>query len=102
MNFDQLRRRVERAERLVQGRADDTQVHWHTLRRVWRVRVRPSSSADPTRSHVRTWRGSSWTARMASGPLRRSSRSRPLTPSLRKSGMSSAGAISSIFGSSAT
>lgn len=36
MNFDQLRRRVERAERLVQGRADDTQVHWHTLRRVWR------------------------------------------------------------------
>ncbi|MDG2523759.1 protein sip-5 [Stenotrophomonas sp. HITSZ_GD] len=36
MNFNQLRRRVERAERLVQGRADDTQVHWHTLRRAWR------------------------------------------------------------------
>ncbi len=36
MNFNQLRRRVERAERLVQGRADDTQVHWRTLRRVWR------------------------------------------------------------------
>lgn len=36
MNFEQLRRRVERAERLVQGRADDTQVHWNTLRRVWR------------------------------------------------------------------
>jgi len=36
MNFSQLRRRVERAEHLVQGRADDTQVHWGTLRRVWR------------------------------------------------------------------
>jgi len=36
MNFEQLRRRVERAERLVQGRAEDTQVHWTTLRHTWR------------------------------------------------------------------
>lgn len=35
MNFRQLRHRVERAERLVQGRADDTQVHWTALRRAW-------------------------------------------------------------------
>jgi len=36
MNFRQLRHRVERAERLVQGRADDTQVHWSSLRQAWR------------------------------------------------------------------
>lgn len=36
MNFNQLRHRVARAERLVQGRADDTEVHWGTLQRVWR------------------------------------------------------------------
>jgi len=36
MNFSQLRHRVDRAERLVQGRADDTQVHWASLRRAWR------------------------------------------------------------------
>ncbi|HVJ37570.1 MAG TPA: hypothetical protein VM687_07170 [Stenotrophomonas sp.] len=36
MNFRQLRHRVERAERLVQGRADDTEVHWTSLRRAWR------------------------------------------------------------------
>ena len=36
MNFKQLSHRVERAERLVQGRADDTLVHWQSLRRGWR------------------------------------------------------------------
>jgi len=36
MNYRQLRHRVERAERLVQGRADDTEVHYSTLQRVWR------------------------------------------------------------------
>ncbi|MCW4456579.1 hypothetical protein OK348_17515 [Flavobacterium sp. MXW15] len=36
MNFGTLRRRVERAERLVQGRADDTEREWGTLKRVWR------------------------------------------------------------------
>ena len=35
MNYRQLRRRVERAEWLVQGRADDTEVHWATLKRAW-------------------------------------------------------------------
>ncbi|HEY0334135.1 MAG TPA: protein sip-5 [Stenotrophomonas sp.] len=36
MNFNQLRHRVDRAEHLVHGRADDTEVHWGTLQRVWR------------------------------------------------------------------
>lgn len=36
MNYRQLRHRVERAERLVQGRADDTEVHYNTLQRAWR------------------------------------------------------------------
>lgn len=36
MNFEQARRRVERAEHLVQGRAEDTQVHFRALRHAWR------------------------------------------------------------------
>lgn len=36
MNFEQLRRRVERAERLVEGRGNDTRSHWQELQDVWR------------------------------------------------------------------
>ncbi|HYG08206.1 MAG TPA: hypothetical protein VD865_17590 [Stenotrophomonas sp.] len=36
MNFEKLRRRVDRAEWLVEGRAEETRVHWTALRHGWR------------------------------------------------------------------
>ncbi len=36
MNYEQLRRRVERAERLVEGRSQQTRGHWAALKVSWR------------------------------------------------------------------
>ena len=36
MNYEQLKRRVERAERLVEGRSLQTREHWTSLKRSWR------------------------------------------------------------------
>lgn len=36
MNFDALKRRVERSERVVEGRALQTQTHWQSLTTTWR------------------------------------------------------------------
>ena len=36
MNYQQLQRRVERAERLVEGRQQQTRDHWATLKTTWR------------------------------------------------------------------
>ena len=36
MNYQQLQRRVERAERLVEGRQQQTRDHWATLKTNWR------------------------------------------------------------------
>ena len=36
MNYKQLQRRVERAERLVEGRGLQTQAHWAELKQHWR------------------------------------------------------------------
>lgn len=35
MNFERLQHRVQRAEQLVEGRANQTLTHWQALRRVW-------------------------------------------------------------------
>lgn len=37
MNFSQLRRRVERAEQLVEGRQAETLTNWQSLRGAWRL-----------------------------------------------------------------
>ncbi len=37
MKFGTLRQRVERAEFLVEGRAQETRLHWSELRRTWRA-----------------------------------------------------------------
>jgi len=36
VNYEQLKRRVERAERLVEGRRLQTRDHWATLKATWR------------------------------------------------------------------
>ncbi|MCG2605310.1 MAG: hypothetical protein KBO60_19830 [Achromobacter sp.] len=36
MNFDALQRRVERAERLVEGRSEEARGQWHILKDAWR------------------------------------------------------------------
>lgn len=36
MNYEQLKRRVERAERLVEGRSQQTSAHWSALKLAWR------------------------------------------------------------------
>lgn len=36
MNYEQLKRRVERAERLVEGRSQQTSHHWSALKVSWR------------------------------------------------------------------
>lgn len=36
MNYEQLKRRVERAERLLEGRQQQTRDHWATLKTSWR------------------------------------------------------------------
>ena len=36
MNYEQLKRRVERAERLVEGRSQQTRGHWAALKVSWR------------------------------------------------------------------
>lgn len=37
MKFGTLRQRVERAEFLVEGRAQETRLHWSELRQTWRA-----------------------------------------------------------------
>lgn len=37
MKFGTLRQRVERAEYLVEGRAQETRLHWSELRQTWRA-----------------------------------------------------------------
>lgn len=41
MNFEALRRRVQRAESLVEGRSEDTLTHWGELRAAWRASWTP-------------------------------------------------------------
>ncbi|TWI01823.1 hypothetical protein IP90_02383 [Luteimonas cucumeris] len=36
MNFEALKRRVERSEHVVEGRAQQTQTHWHDFTTTWR------------------------------------------------------------------